>query len=150
MAQVFFIPVLLLYFCGLDLEYWMVSRAAPMSNFLVWSSLVNHPPSSVKPMESIWERDSTSLGSASEGEERTLKLGCLNWYEVDWNWLLGIGPMTMHCTLRKVWVESCLTQDQWDPRRRLCWSRYLAGLEDLSRPAPTWGTAALLWRGPPL
>lgn len=40
--------------------------------------------------------------------------------------------------------------DQWDPWRRLCWSRYLAGLEDLSRPAPTWGTAALLWRGPPL
>lgn len=37
-----------------------------MSKFLVWSSLVSQPPSSVKPMESIWDRDSTSRGSASE------------------------------------------------------------------------------------
>lgn len=53
-AQVFFIPVLLLYFFGPGvLEYWMVSRADPMSKFLACSSLVSHPPSSVKPMESI-------------------------------------------------------------------------------------------------
>lgn len=36
-----------------------------MSKFLVVRSLVSQPPSSVKPIESIWDRDSTSRGSAS-------------------------------------------------------------------------------------
>lgn len=148
MAQVFFIPALLLYFCGPGLEYWMVSRAAPMSNFFVWSSLVNHPPSSVKPMESIWERDSTSLGSASEGEDITSRMLELIWSGLEL--ATGHRPNDDALYLEEGVGIELPHADQWDPRRRLCWSRYLAGLEDLSRPAPTWGTAALLWRGPPL
>ena len=49
-------------------EYWMVSRAAPMSKFLVCRSLVSQPPSSEKPIDSMWESDSMSRGSASARE----------------------------------------------------------------------------------
>lgn len=56
-------------------EYWMVSRAAPMSQFLVCRSLVSQPPSSEKPMDSICERDSISRGSASAKERKESREG---------------------------------------------------------------------------
>lgn len=53
------------YMWGGCLEYWMASSAAPMSQFFVCRSRVSHPPSSEKPIESIWDRDSIKRGSAS-------------------------------------------------------------------------------------
>ena len=47
------------------LAYWMASSAAPMSKFLAWRSRVNHPPSSLKPMVNMRDRDSIRRGSAS-------------------------------------------------------------------------------------